>query len=150
MRERHEVYLITEIPCVIVLTPETYYKIKISSPEEIINRSIERNYKRPLKNSYMIFMIDCSETFKVKKKKKKNRENYFSLLWNIASEKVRDEYTKVFEDYKRLRPNIVAFRQTDEGQDNSSNQPSDNTNDLEAEYNRLFDEFIDMPITDSM
>lgn len=146
MQETNEVYLISEISCVIVLTPDKYYKIKVSSAQEIIDRSIKRKYKRPLKNSYMIFMIDCSEAFKVKKKKKKeNRENYFSLLWKIASESVKNEYTKIFEDYKRLRPNVVAFRQADEG---SSNQPSDNTNDLDEEYKRLFDEFIDIPITE--
>ncbi|CAG8564880.1 uncharacterized protein OCT59_022544 [Rhizophagus irregularis] len=147
MLKTNEVYLIPEISCVIVLTePDKFHKIKVSTAQEIIDRSIKRKYKRPLKNSYMIFMIDCSEAFKVKKKRRKeSRENYFSSLWKIASEKVKDEYTKIFEDYKRLRPNVIAFRQADEG---SSNQPSDNTNNLDEEYKRLFDEFIDIPITE--
>jgi hypothetical protein len=101
MRERHEVYLITEIPCVIVLTPETYYKIKISSPEEIINRSIERNYKRPLKNSYMIFMIDCSETFKVKKKKKKIVKIIFHYFGTSLQKKLEtniQKFLKIIRD----------------------------------------------------
>ncbi|CAB4428858.1 unnamed protein product [Rhizophagus irregularis] len=146
MQETNEVHLLPEISCVIVLTgPDKFHKIKVSTAQEIIDRSIKRKYKRPLKNSYMIFMIDCSEAFKKKKRRKENRENYFSSLWKIASEQVKDEYTKIFEDYKKLRPNVIAFRQADEG---SSNQPSDNTNDLDEEYKRLFDEFIDIPITE--
>ncbi|CAB5121865.1 hypothetical protein RhiirA5_467044 [Rhizophagus irregularis] len=136
MCEIYEVYFISEISCVIVFTgPGTHFMFKISSAQEIIDRSIERKYKRPLKNSYMIFMIDCSEAFKITKRGKKK----ISSLWNSASEKVRDEYTKVFEDYKRLRPNVVAFRHTNEGQEDLS----DDTNDSEEEYNRLFDEFVD-------
>uniref|UniRef100_U9TW01 Uncharacterized protein n=1 Tax=Rhizophagus irregularis (strain DAOM 181602 / DAOM 197198 / MUCL 43194) TaxID=747089 RepID=U9TW01_RHIID len=117
MLKTNEVYLIPEISCVIVLTePDKFHKIKVSTAQEIIDRSIKRKYKRPLKNS-----------------RKESRENYFSSLWKIASEKVKDEYTKIFEDYKRLRPNVIAFRQADEG---SSNQPSDNTNNLDEEYKR--------------
>lgn len=147
------VHLIPEISRVIVLTgPDTHVMIKMSSPQEIINRSIERNYKRPLKNSYMIFMIDCSEAFKNIKKRKKKISEYYYLIWKNASEEVKDEYSKIFENYKRLRPNVVAFRHTNEGQDNLSNQPedlSDNTSDPEEDYKRLFDEFINIPSPNS-
>ncbi|GBC06660.1 hypothetical protein RclHR1_00070027 [Rhizophagus clarus] len=91
---------------VLELNSSTFLKIKISSPQEIIERSTERKYKSPLKNAYMIFMTDCSEAFKTAKSEKKFRQNSecfkdFSLLWSNSPKEVKDEYERVFENYKK-------------------------------------------------
>src|SRR5579871_2419156 len=102
MAEHLQVFLHTKDPSerlhvlALELKSHTFFIIKISSPEEIIERSIERNYKNPLKNAYMIFMIDCSEAFKVAKSEKKFRQNSecfkdVPLLWNISPKEVKDE-----------------------------------------------------------
>ncbi|GBC06661.1 hypothetical protein RclHR1_00070028 [Rhizophagus clarus] len=94
---------------VLVLNLETnvFFKIKVSSPHEIIERGIERKYKSPLKNAYMIFMTDCSKAFKAAKSEKKFRQNSecfkdFSSLWKKSPKEVKDEYERVFENYKNL------------------------------------------------
>jgi hypothetical protein len=99
---------------VLDLKSHTFFKIKISSPQEIIDRSIERKYKSPLKNVYMIFMTDCSEAFKVAKSEKKFRQNSecfkdFPSLWNISPKEVKDEYERVFNSYRKLKPISQTF-----------------------------------------
>ncbi|RIA88151.1 hypothetical protein C1645_256459 [Glomus cerebriforme] len=106
---------------VLAFETHTFFKIKISSPEEIIERSIKRNYKRPLKNAYMVFMIDCSEAFKAAKSEKRFRQNSncfkdFSSLWKNSPKEVKDEYELVFTKYKELKPisqNFFAFHPQD-------------------------------------
>ncbi|PKC75529.1 hypothetical protein RhiirA1_528741 [Rhizophagus irregularis] len=97
---------------VLELESHTFFRIKISSPQEIIERSIERKYKSPLKNAYMIFMTDCSEAFKVAKSEKKFRQNSehfkdFSSLWKDSPNEVKDEYDQVYKILKRN--NFVQF-----------------------------------------
>ncbi|CAB5121822.1 hypothetical protein RhiirA5_450245 [Rhizophagus irregularis] len=99
---------------VLDLESHTFFKVKISSPQEIIDRSIERKYKSPLKNAYMIFMTDCSEAFKDAKSEKKFRQNSecfknFSSLWNISPQEVKDEYERVFNSYRKLKPISQTF-----------------------------------------
>ncbi|CAI2163417.1 15678_t:CDS:2 [Funneliformis geosporum] len=91
----------------------TYFKVLISNPKEIIDRGNERNYKS-LKNSFMIFKIDCSEAFKVAKMNKKFRQHSesfkdFSLLWNISSREIKEEYENIFIGYKDLLPKALNF-----------------------------------------
>ncbi|RIA88143.1 hypothetical protein C1645_775727 [Glomus cerebriforme] len=125
----------------------TCIKIKISSSEKMIERSIKRNYKRPLKNPYMIFMVDCSEALKLMKKKKnfakffherlpyekkekkrktRKTRKIISSLWGIAPKQIKDVYEQIFEDYKKSKPKFIAFCQNElEGQDNSPSQSED-------------------------
>ncbi|GBC06659.1 hypothetical protein RclHR1_00070026 [Rhizophagus clarus] len=113
---------------VLELNSYTFFKIKISSPQEIIDRSIERKYKSALKNAYMIFMTDCSEAFKTAKSEKKFRQNSehfkdFSLLWNNSPKEVKDEYDRVYKMLKRN--NFLQF--VHYNPQNGNNEPITNS-----------------------
>ncbi|CAB4428856.1 unnamed protein product [Rhizophagus irregularis] len=92
------------------LETQSYLSIKISSPEEII----ERNYKDIL-NAYMLFMIDFQTAFKAAKKSNKQfRSNSKSfkkplLFWGSSPSEVTDEYKRIFQNYKKLKPKVRDF-----------------------------------------
>ncbi len=102
---------------VLNLEANVFMDVKISSPQEVVDRSSNRNYKSNLKNAYMIFMIDCCEAFDAAKKNKKNkkfRQNSepfrdVSLLWRNAPKEVKDEYEEIFVNYKKLIPKGFSF-----------------------------------------
>lgn len=96
------------------LETQSYLSIKISSPEEIIERDIKRNYKDIL-NAYMLFMIDFQTAFKAAKKSNKQfRSNSKSfkkplLFWGSSPSEVTDEYKRIFQNYKKLKPKVRDF-----------------------------------------
>ncbi|CAG8567937.1 9730_t:CDS:2 [Funneliformis caledonium] len=97
----------------LAIDTHTYFNVKISYPDEIVKLGKERNYKS-LKNSFMIFKIDCSEAFKIAMEKKKFRQNSgsfkdYAFLWQISSKEVKDEYEKLFIGYKELLPKALNF-----------------------------------------
>lgn len=96
------------------LESQSYLSIKISSPEEIIERDIKRNYKNIL-NAYMLFVIDFQTAFKeAKKSNKKFRSNSKSfkkplLFWVTSPSEVTDEYKRIFKNYRKLKPKVHDF-----------------------------------------
>ncbi|RIA88144.1 hypothetical protein C1645_256350 [Glomus cerebriforme] len=84
---------------------QSYLSIRISSPEEIIKR-----YCKGILNAYMLFMIDFQTAFKAaKKSNKKFRNKTISfknplLFWGTSPNEVRDEYSRIFDKYKKLKP----------------------------------------------
>ncbi|CAG8463179.1 23242_t:CDS:1 [Rhizophagus irregularis] len=144
MAEHIQVLLHTKDPSnrmyilALALTTHTFFKIKVSSPEEIIERSIKRNYKSPLKNAYMIFMTDCSEAFKDAKSEKKFRQNSecfkdFPSLWKISPQEVKDVYEQVLASYRKLKPisqNFFEFHPQ-----NNANESQENTADQATRIN---------------
>lgn len=96
------------------LETQSYLSIKISSPEEIIERDIKRNYKDIL-NAYMLFMIDFQTAFKAAKKSNKqfrcNSKSFKKplLFWGSSPSEVTDEYKRIFQNYKKLKPKIRDF-----------------------------------------
>lgn len=96
---------------VLVLDRDThcYLSVKISSPEELVNR----NYKDIL-NAFMIFRIDFCDSFNVAKSNEKFRKNSnsfkdTSFLWKISPEEVTDVYEQVFTEFKKLKPKKLSF-----------------------------------------
>ncbi|CAB4386048.1 unnamed protein product [Rhizophagus irregularis] len=110
----------------------TFILIKISSPLEIIERSNKRNYKSPLKNAYMLFMIDCSDALKIPKKTEKKVRHPecfkdFPNLWSLSPKEVKDEYEQVFKSYRNLNKNntLHFINCNPNGQtSNSTSQPA--------------------------
>jgi hypothetical protein len=96
------------------LETQCYLSFKISSPEEIIERDIRRNYKNIL-NAYMLFVIDFQTAFKAAKKSNKQfRSNSKSfkkplLFWGSSPSEVTDEYKRIFINYKKLKPKVRDF-----------------------------------------
>ncbi len=93
---------------VIVLNIEThtYLKFKISSPEKIIERSVECKCRSQL-NGYRIFEIDCHEAFNIAKKNKRFCQYSESFgdalfLWKNSPKEIKDEYENVFKEYEKL------------------------------------------------
>ncbi|RGB41879.1 hypothetical protein C1646_751654 [Rhizophagus diaphanus] len=155
------------------LETRSYLSIKISSPEEIIERDIKRNYKDIL-NAYMLFMIDFQTAFKAAKKSNKQfRSNSKSfkkplLFWGSSPSEVTDEYKRIFQNYKKLKPQVrdfIPFRpkgnanknndqpELEKGQDKSPNdinsltpQPeaiqSENLENLEIDKNNSPNDFL--------
>ncbi|PKC17824.1 hypothetical protein RhiirA5_405403 [Rhizophagus irregularis] len=76
---------------------------KISTAKEIY----DRNYKDIL-NSYMIFNIDCCAGFNSTKSNKNYKQFSYSpkdvpILWENSPKDVKDEYEKVFIDFKNFK-----------------------------------------------
>src|SRR6266540_3143072 len=108
----------------------TFLKVKISSPKEVLERGSKRKYKNYLKNAFMIFKIDCCDALDTVKKNKKNKEfrqysesfGDSSFLWNNSPKEVKDEYEKVFIDYRKLIPKdfiIIPYNPETDGNDPS-------------------------------
>ncbi|CAG8478437.1 4262_t:CDS:2 [Funneliformis caledonium] len=124
-------------PNVFVLDIQTklFMDIKISSPEEIMRRCTNREYK-DLKNSYMVFMIDCREAFNASAKTNKKLRQIADFknppsLWRNSPKKVKAAYEKVFMGYKKLVPKVHSFVQylpqgTNEDNEDD-NEPIENT-----------------------
>ena len=110
---------------ILVPTKHVYLSIKISSPEEIIDRNVDRNYIDML-NGYMIFRIDFYDAFNVASLYEHFRANSGSisepsLLWKIFPSEITDEYYRVFENYKKLKPkpfNFVLYNYPDGSNNN--------------------------------
>ncbi|GBC06657.1 hypothetical protein RclHR1_00070024 [Rhizophagus clarus] len=88
----------------VVLDNETrrYMSVKMSSAEEHIERGNKRNYRSPLKNSYMLFRNDIIDAWNLAKETKKFRkypESFkdISLLWNNLP--IQEEKFEEFIDY---------------------------------------------------
>lgn len=93
-----------------------YMSAKIFSAEEHVKRGNERNYKSPLKNSYMLFRNDIIETWNLAKQTKKFRkypESFkdISLLWSNLPKNGIEIYEQIYIDYKELFPKFEEFIQ---------------------------------------
>jgi hypothetical protein len=136
---------------VLALDREThcYLSAKISSPEEIIDRNIDRSYKDIL-NPYMLFRIDFRDAFNAAKSIEQFRKNSepfkdTSLLWKISPKEVTREYEQVFTNYKNLKPKKLNFIDCHPQKNKNKNKEfenspvvimnQDNTNDLISQQN---------------
>ncbi|CAB5121968.1 hypothetical protein RhiirA5_471610 [Rhizophagus irregularis] len=126
------------------LESQSYLSIKISSPEEIIERDIKRNYKDIL-NAYMLFMIDFQTAFKATKKSNKQfRSNSKSfkkplLFWETSPSEVTDEYKRIFKNYKKLKPkarDFIPFRPKESASKNND-QPQFENLDQDNSLNNM-------------
>lgn len=116
----------------VVLDPETrrYMSVKISSAEEQVERGNERNYKSPLKNSYMLFRNDIIDTWNLAKETKKFRkypESFkdISLLWSNLPKNVIEIYEQTYTNYKKLIPKFKEFVPYAHQEENEENMDED-------------------------
>ncbi|CAB4428864.1 unnamed protein product [Rhizophagus irregularis] len=100
----------------VVLDSETprYMSVKISSAIEHIERGNERNYKSPLRNLYMLFRNDITDTWNLAKETKKFRKypesfKNISLIWNNLPKNVVEIYEQIYTNYKELIPKFEEF-----------------------------------------
>ncbi|CAB4428862.1 unnamed protein product [Rhizophagus irregularis] len=121
MAEHIQVLLHTKDPSnrmyilALALTTHTFFKIKVSSPEEIIERSIKHA--------------------KSEKKFRQNSECFkdFPSLWKISPQEVKDVYEQVLASYRKLKPisqNFFEFHPQ-----NNANESQENTADLATRIN---------------
>ncbi|CAB4386053.1 unnamed protein product [Rhizophagus irregularis] len=93
---------------------QRYMIVKIVSAKKHFERGNERNYKSPLKNTYMLFKSDIIDTWNLAQETK-NFSKYpksfkdISLLWNSLPKKVVVIYKKNYANYKELIPKFVEF-----------------------------------------
>ncbi|CAB4486437.1 hypothetical protein RhiirA1_387259 [Rhizophagus irregularis] len=93
---------------------QRYMIVKIVSAKKHFERGNERNYKSPLKNTYMLFRSDIIDTWDLAKETK-NFSKYpksfkdISLLWDSLPKKVVVIYEKNYANYKELIPKFVEF-----------------------------------------
>ncbi len=105
----------SERPHILALdyTTQKFLSVKISSSEELYDRSINRNYVDIL-NPFMIFYIDFCEAFNLEKSKKNFKsfsESFKNIpyLWEISPKEIKDTYEQVFFGFKNLKPKIKKF-----------------------------------------
>jgi hypothetical protein len=133
----------------VVLDNDTrrYMSVKISTPEEIIERGTSRNYKNTLKNSFMLCRNDIVDAWNIAKETKKFRKypasfKDISLIWSRLPQNIIDIYDQIFINYKRLIPKFAEFVSYAPQEENTNENIMEMRAETTEEFNLVTEEII--------